>query len=115
MNVLKIYLEKLELDNKEVYEIGPSNIHGNGIFAKKKIKAGEYINIAVSKIKKKLLQFDITNFGSHINHSYTPNAELRREPPYYNTYARSEIQPGEEVTVDYTEYPEFAQPEPTWK
>jgi len=115
MGILTVYLEKLELDNKEVYKIGPSKIHGNGIIAKKNFKPGEYINICVSKIRNKYPQFDITKFGSHLNHSHTPNAEIKREPPYYNTYARNEIQPDEEVTVDYSESPEFAQPKPQWK
>ena len=115
MGILAVYLEKLDLDNKGVYKIGPSKIHGNGIFAKKNFEPGEYINICVSKIRDKYPQFDITNFGSHLNHSHIPNAELKVERPYYKTYAREKIKSGEEVTVDYSEYPEFAQPEPHWK
>jgi SET domain-containing protein len=102
MDILEIYLEKLDLDNKKVYKIGPSKIHGNGVIAKKHFKPGEYINICVSKIRKKFPQFDITKFGSHLNHSYKANAEIKKEPPYYNTYARNKIQPDEEVTVNYS-------------
>lgn len=115
MNVLEVYLEKLELDRKDVYEISPSKIHGNGIISKKHFKPGDYINICVSKIKRTYPHFEITKFGSYLNHSCFPNAEIRRERNYYTTYARKEIKPGDEITVNYTEYQEFAQPKPHWK
>jgi len=115
MDILEVYLEKLELDNEDAYEIGPSKIHGNGVMAAKNFKVGDFINICVSKIGDSAPFLKITPFGSYINHSYKPTGVIKKEPPYYNTYANTDLKPGDEVTVDYTKHKEFKQPNPAWK
>jgi len=114
MNILEVYLDKLELDSEDAYEIAPSKIHGNGVMANKHFKPGDYINICVSKIQDNDPKLIITPFGSYINHSYKPTAVIKKEPPYYNTYAKVELNPGDEVTVDYSKHKEFKQPDPSW-
>jgi SET domain-containing protein len=98
-------------DNEEIknFEIKDSDIHGKGVFATKKISPGEFINIALFKGHND--DFSTTTFGAHLNHSYEPNARTRFEGDYYRTYSTGEINPGDEITVDYTKNKSLEQPE----
>jgi SET domain-containing protein len=102
-------------DNTEVenFEIKDSNIHGKGIFSTKKMNIGELINVALFKDKDDF--FDTTAFGAHINHSSNPNAKTRFEGNCYRTYSSTNINPGDEITVDYTINKTLEQPEENWK
>jgi len=113
--LLEVYLENIQGNLIDNYEIKDSNIHGKGTHSKEQFELGDFINCAVSAFKEKAQKFDITHFGKHLNHSYKPTAELRKEPPVYNAYAVKPIKPGDEVSVDYTATPEFKQPEGSWK
>ena len=113
--ILDVYLENIQGNLVDNYEIKDSNIHGKGTHSKEHFEPGEFINCCVSAFKEKPVEFDITHFGKHLNHSYKPTAELRKEPPVYNTYAVKKIKPGDEVSVNYTATPEFKQPEDSWK
>jgi SET domain-containing protein len=101
-------------DNTEIknFKIDNSNIHGKGVIATKKIKPGDFINIALFKGHDD--DFHTTAFGAHLNHSYEPNARTRFEGDYYRTYSTSEINPGDEITVDYTKNKALEQPEKEW-
>jgi len=101
-------------DNTEVenFEIKDSNIHGKGVFATKKMKSGELINVALFKGKDDF--FDTTTFGSHINHSSKPNARTRFDGEHYRTYTTTDVNPGDELTVDYTVNKTLEQPEDDW-
>lgn len=102
-------------DNTEIknFELKDSDIHGKGVFATKKIKPGEFINVALFKGHND--DFDTTMFGAHLNHSYKPNARTRFEGNYYRTYSVGEINPGDEITVDYTKNKSLEQPEEDWE
>ena len=91
------------------YFVDNSDIHGKGLFAKKKIKAGELIGIVQGKKTKNngpyvlwiddKVGFEVSCDLRFINHSDTPNA------CYYNTReveALRDIRPGEEITHDYS-------------
>jgi len=112
--VLDLYLESIQRNLDDNYEIKDSIIHGKGTHSKEHFKPGDYINCCVSKIKG-TFEFDITHFGKYLNHSYEPSSEIKREKPVYNVYALKEINPGDEVTVDYTQTPEFKQPDDDWE
>jgi SET domain-containing protein len=99
-----------EIDN---FEIKDSDIHGKGIFATKKISPGEFINVALFKSGDNF--YETTKFGDTINHYNKPNCRTRYEGKYYRTYATKEINPGDEITVDYTVNKTLEQPEPGWK
>jgi SET domain-containing protein len=105
---------KKNVDNTETknFKVDDSKIHGKGVFAEKKIKKGDNINVALYKIKNDL--FYTTQFGAHLNHSSKPNARTRFEGDYYRTYAMSDIEPDDEITVDYTKNKELEQPEDDW-
>ena len=106
---------KKDKDNEEIknFKIDKSNIHGKGVIATKKIKPGEYINVALYKAGDDY--FDTTTFGGFLNHSYKPNARTRFVSDLYRTYASSNINPDDEITVDYTKNKDLEQPEDDWK
>ncbi len=109
--MINVYLEYIQndLDN---FTIGPSNIHGNGVICKKYILGGSFINNAILLTGNRIYT---TNFGTNLNHSIKPNAETRKEGNIYKTYAIIDINPGNEITVDYTKNKELLeQPKPGW-
>ncbi len=90
-----------------MWEVGDSNIEGQGIIATKNIKKGVVIGDAydiIGEVNKKYIAGDITLLGLMHNHSDTPNAK----PEMYNNTiyfeAMKYINKGEEITCDYNEY-----------
>ena len=92
---------------KKIY-VKKSPIHGNGLFAKEKIKAGEIIGVVKGKPTDTdgphvlwvdgIKGFEVSCQLRFINHSDNPNAV------YYNTLevcALRDIGAGEEITHDY--------------
>lgn len=112
------FLEAIKKKNGETeeiknFEIKDSDIHGKGVFATKKMKSGDFINIALIKGKEDYPK--TTFFGAHINHSSKPNARTRFEGDYYRTYSVTDINPGDEITVDYRNNKSLEQPEEDWE
>jgi SET domain len=85
----------------DLWYIGNSNIHGEGILAGKNIDARTFIDVAIGK------NWVITKFGSKINHSYSPNAELLQKNDIYVVISTKEIPLGQEITVNYSKNPIF--------
>ena len=91
----------------EYLSIGPSPIHGAGIFATEDIP-GEII-IGVSHVYDPEFQHDFirTPLGGFINHSETPNCELIEEDGNYH-YKKlktlCKIKEGTELTLKYSIY-----------
>ena len=116
IKLITTFLEaiKKNADNTEIknFKIGDSKIHGKGVMAGKKMKNGDYINVALYKTKNNI--YDTTQFGAHLNHSYQPNARTRNEGDFYRTYAIADINPNDEITVDYTKNKELEQPGKDW-
>jgi len=115
MKKIDTYLEEIQGNLKHNYEIKDSNIHGKGVHTKEHFEPGEFINCCVSRTSETPPYFEITHFGKYLNHSYDPTSEIRKEPPVYNVYASKQLNPGDEVSVDYTKTPEFRQPEDWWE
>lgn len=110
--------------------IGPSPRGGRGVFSRAFISQGTLIETCpvISMPEKARAQLDQTllhdyyfiwgendqrcalvlGYGSLYNHDYQPNAEY--EPDYQQDllsfYARQNIHPGEEITVNYSGDPE---------
>ena len=106
--------------------IGPSEKGGRGVFSTNFISKGTLIETCpvISMPKQARIKLDQTKlhdyyfiwgaedqkcalvlgYGSLYNHDYQPNAEY--EPDYQNDrlsfYARQDIKPGEEITVNYS-------------
>jgi SET domain-containing protein len=84
-----------------------SSIHGQGVFSNTFIKKDSLIDSAI--VFPFLFEFSITNFGSKINHSYIPNSKLRfdEKSKMYNVYATRDINPDEEILLNYNDTPFF--------
>lgn len=75
--------------------IATSSVHGNGVFAAKRLEKGELI--APARINGKR-----TPAGCHCNHGANPNAEMvMRENGDIDLVAFKDIEPGTEVLSDY--------------
>ena len=90
-------------------EVKESSIHGRGLFARQFITEGTVIGLLEGQITREdgmhvlwitdSLGLEVSNDFRYINHSDKPNAA------YYDdatVVALSDIQPGEEITHDYT-------------
>ena len=87
--------------------VGPSDIHGVGIFAKEDVPKG--IDIGVSHVYDPNFQHDYirTPLGGFINHSENPNCELIEEDGDYHykkLQTLRKIEQGEELTLKYSLY-----------
>ena len=90
----------------EYLSIGPSGIHGAGIFAKEDIPKG--VEMGISHIYDPNFQHDYirTPLGGFINHSENPNCELIEEEDgeYKKLKTTKKIEQGEELTLKYSLY-----------
>tara|TARA_R110002051_G_C8655355_1_gene488219 strand:+ start:789 stop:1121 length:333 start_codon:yes stop_codon:yes gene_type:complete len=90
----------------EYLSIGPSNIHGAGIFATEDIPKG--IVIGITHVYDQNFQHDYirTPLGGFINHKETPNCELIEDESddYKNLKTLRKIEQGEELTLKYSLY-----------
>jgi SET domain-containing protein len=115
-----ILVEKLQsLYEGAAYEIGDSEIHGQGVMANRKMKHGDIIDKATDPSRKENGLPKVTPMGSKLNHSWDPNCMLNvvvtSRIIFHNLIAYKDIEPGDELTVDYSKYPEFKDPKPNWK
>ncbi|MFH1482491.1 MAG: SET domain-containing protein-lysine N-methyltransferase [Patescibacteria group bacterium] len=60
-------------------------------------------------------EFQITEFGQYLNHSYYPNAATKVIDGIYKTYAIKDIELDDEITLNYENRKELEQPEKWWK
>ena len=92
-----------------------SEIHGNGLFARSKIKVGDYMGeydgpvvsengshvLWVEKYDDVWVGRDGQNLLRYLNHSKKPHAEFIG----FELYAICDIEVDEEITIDYGEEP----------
>lgn len=113
--------------NHPDFTIEKSKVEGWGLFTKRRRLKGEKLFIAINSNKK------VTRIGSKINHcpgkfknpadaeySILPNTYLSSTPEkdtgVWWIIAARDINVGEELTVDYTNTPEFInKPDPKWR
>jgi hypothetical protein len=91
-----------------LWYIGKSKIHGNGVIVSRDVGSGQWIGIAARYIFG--LIPDITDdFGSMINHSYTPTSEIRYDHhrDVWALFSLWKLPQNTEVTVDYRKTPWF--------
>ena len=92
-------------------KLGPSKIHGVGVFAAEDIEKGHNFGMTHLKLGEKLIR---TPLGGFINHANEPNcikAELRANGYQGETFKKKwnlvtikDIKAGEELTLKYTFY-----------
>lgn len=111
MDLLDRYLEEMyDNDLMNNFAIRPSPIQGNGVFATKPLRKGDLINTHFKAGTQ------ITDFGANLNHSSSPNAiSKKQEDGGYKTYAEKNIEPDDEITLDYTVNQDLEQPQKGWK
>jgi len=99
---------------RSLFRVRPSPIHGLGLFARTRIRKGQYLGTyegpRVNRNGSHVLwvyegrgwtRRDGKNLLRYINHSNNPNAEFDG----FDLYALRDIRPGEEITIDYGEDP----------
>lgn len=93
-------VNKCYFDN---FSKGVSTIHGIGIIANKQLVKDQTIGIGIYFF----LGYPIVtnNFGSLINHSFTPNSQLIWKNLRWHVVAYDTINQGEEITVNYNNTP----------
>jgi hypothetical protein len=115
IKLVELYQDILEQDLP--YYVGPSDIHGKGLHARKKFNKDEVIGRAAGPVlsDKPIV---VSSMGKMINHSWTPNCHINlntaNNEPFYDLTASQDIDPDEELTVDYRKYDEFKNPSPDW-
>ena len=77
-----------------------SKIHGQGVFAVEKIKAGCELGITHLGLTRQLR----TPLGGFLNHSDNPNCFIRDHEAESRLYTVRPISKGEELTVYYRKY-----------
>jgi len=79
----------------DLVSVKPSKIHGHGMFSEMPINKGEHIATAATAGLR-------TIAGRYVNHSSSPNAEMKRhESGDIDLYSTRSISAGEEITTDY--------------
>ena len=106
------------LSDEELHQLfytKESGIHGNGLYARNKIKKGDYMGeydgpivsendshvLWVEKYDDVWVGRNGQNLLRYINHSIKPHAEFVD----FKLYAMQDILPDEEITIDYGEEP----------
>lgn len=97
------------------YYIDQSSIHGKGVFAKMYFHQDQPIDIGID-YHFGIIPFVTSNFGTMINHSWNANSYLYFDNGKYYVLAKHDIQPGDEITIDYRDTPWFILgPNPNFK
>jgi SET domain-containing protein len=95
----------------KLFHAKESRIHGEGLFARIKIHADQYLGsydgrtthengmhvLWVQEASGEWIGRDGENLLRYINHATSPNAEFDG----FDLYALRAIEPGEEITIDY--------------
>jgi len=110
--MINTYLQIMQESLNNNFRLGRSKIDGQGVISSKYIKPDEFINIALIPSK---VNHQTTIFGKYINHCDKPNAETRLENDYYKTYCIEDIDPDDEITVDYRKNQSLEQPQNRWR
>jgi len=91
--------------------LAPSPIHGEGVFTGKHMPEGTDLGIAQIKQPE---GHDITPLGKYHNHSATPNCTNVAKGDNHHLVTLRDIEPDEEITVDYTLQSDLEQPGDDW-
>ena len=91
----------------EYLAIGPSDIHGVGIFAKEDITKGVDMGITHVYDYNFLHEYVRTPLGGFVNHNEKPNCELiedEQDIAYKRIRTTERIEMGKELTLKYSMY-----------
>jgi SET domain-containing protein len=85
-----------------------SNIHGQGVFAMLDLTPDEPIDVGIDHCFW-IIPYVTDDFGSYINHSWTPNTYLEYDKDEHKYWIKAigNISANEELTLDYQKTPWF--------
>lgn len=95
------------------YYIDNSELGGEGVFAKQRIKKGEVIGLLHTIIEIRY-KYDFTELGRKHNHRDKPNCYNKLVKNQRFLVALRDIEKGEELTADYRLQPDLEQPKSSW-
>lgn len=100
-------------DNK--WKIGSSRIHGNGVFITRRLRQNTKIGVGIRYLLG-VISIITSDFGSMINHSTNPTAQLRysSDEGTWNIYTLKVLSKNAEVTIDYNDTPWFIEGPMEW-
>ena len=93
-----------------MYEIKDSTIHGKGVFPSRHLQRGTKIGEVICYWW--FIPY-ITDLGSMINHSYTPNGELSYENGSYWLITTTNLKK-QEITINYDTTPWYIAGSRSW-
>ena len=106
------YLKEERVPNVNVIlYIKPSPIHGLGVFAGEQIPQGTDLGIAQTEQNE---GYSVTLLGEYHNHSLEPSCENISDGSARHLVSSKNIEPGEEITINYTLQPDLEQPVEGW-
>ena len=90
---------------KDNFTIGPSSIHGTGVFADKFLSRKKLIGVGIYFVLF-IVPIVTEDLGRWLNHSYEPNSKVcyHRNSKYY-IVAIQDINKGDEITINYNDTP----------
>ena len=94
--------------SNNITKTGSSKIQGNGVIATHHISAGTDMGIT-HQLNNNRWEM-ASERGRYYNHSSNPNAVIIKYPTHKTMVIKDNVQPGEEITVDYTQQPDLEQP-----
>ena len=80
--------------------IKDSDIHGRGVIAKERVRTDQNIGMMVD-----LGALSVSTVSSFLNHRDTPNCAVRVVGCEMIVFSIEDIEPGDEMTIDYTRIP----------
>ena len=93
----------------EHFYVADSGIAGQGLFASESCKKNQRLFKALD------LDHTIRTEVLKVNHCNHPNTYLVKEADGWWVYAKKDLAPGEELSIDYWDTPDFIRkPDPTW-
>ena len=97
----------------DMIELKPSEIHGEGLFAKYDIEK----DFDLQQVHVHHPEHGWVNIKPNyrFNHSESPNCEIVHIDNFNYLYSSRRIEEGEELLVDYRKHKEVGQPEEGWK
>lgn len=102
-------------DSGNKWYTASSTIHGDGVFTARRLRKNTKIGVGVRYLLG-IFAIITNDFGSMINHSYNPTAQLRysSDEGTWNVYTLKVLPKNTEITIDYSDTPWFIEGPMTW-
>jgi len=102
-----------KLEAKKPYCHGPSKIHGHGVILTKPVKKGCCLG-ATHKLNDEGLWDMLKPLGNYNHSSSKENAIIIKGPTVRKIYVLRNMDPGEEILVNFRKQSDLEQPQEGW-